>query len=167
MKSLQTNSIKMLDPATKKWMPKIIKKPLPPVEGQTKAKHRYVESEVFRTFWLKGGLDARYKGTVQVDASDKRPVTLPNGGREVATNLVVGEFDILALGLFAFRERWDFAFVLNSDLPRTKHKRFKPENRQYLLMGSISVEWPLSPAHKQEPFSLMDQIIKERQPRKS
>ena len=162
VKSLQTNSIKMLDPDTGKWMPKIIKKPLPPVSGQKRKKNKWVECELFRTVWLKGGSATNFKGNVQCDASDNREIDLPNGNRVKATNLKVGEFDILAVGLFAFRETWDFGFLLNRDLPRTIDKKFRVEDQQFLLKTLIPVEWPLASNCETNPFVLMDRLIEER-----
>src|SRR5712692_3930235 len=83
--------------------------------------------------------DHTFGGTVQVDASDRRPVTLSDGSKLETTCLLCGEFDILAVNLFQFREEWDFAFVLNRDLPRSRHKRYSEFQRQQLLATSVKV----------------------------
>ena len=44
-----------------------------------------------------------YVGKCQVDASDNREVTLPNGDSFKTTCLVAGKFDILAINLYEFR----------------------------------------------------------------
>ncbi len=156
MKSLQTNSIQILDDsgATGEddavWVPRILKK--------TKA-----ENEQFDQVWHERRLKARYTGAVQCDASDKRRVILPDGTQMETTLLVIGEFDILAAGLFAFREEWDFGFALNSDLPRSTHKGYTPEARRYLLKSLVPVTWPLRPPFVRDPFSLLDRLVRERQ----
>ena len=121
VKSLQTNSIKMFEPAAGRWMKKVVERPMPKVAGK-RQKKKWEECELYRTEWRRGGADARYTGSVQCDASDNREVLLPNGRRVQTTNLVVGEFDILAMGLFAFRERWEFGFMLNRE-PAPIHPR--------------------------------------------
>jgi len=72
-------------------------------------------------------------GTAQVDASDRRPVILSDGTRLETTCLLRGEFDILALNLFQFREEWDFAFILNRDLPGSRSQKYTPFQREQLL----------------------------------
>ena len=42
----------------------------------------------------------------QVDASDKREVTFPNGTTLATTCLLPGKFDILAVNLFEFVQEW-------------------------------------------------------------
>lgn len=160
VKSLQTNSVKMLNPATGTWMPKVIKKPQPLVPGQKRRKNKWEQCELFRTEWLKATPGTAFKGGVQCDASDNREIELPNGARVKTTNLKVGEFDLLALGLFAFREKWDFGFMLNRDLPRTDN--YTPDINQHLLKTMIPVEWPLPPTVADDPFTLLDVLVQER-----
>jgi len=100
-----------------------------------------------------------YVGKFQCDASDRRKVSLPNGEEIETTCLVVGEFDLLAVNLFAFTKEWDFAFARNSDLPRTRSHRYTPRQRQYLLATLVEVTWPLKPPFQREPFALLDEIV--------
>ena len=58
-----------------------------------------------------------WKGKAQVDASDRRELVLPDNSRVTTTCLLKGEFDILAVNVFAFEEKWQFVFAKNSDLP--------------------------------------------------
>ena len=102
-----------------------------------------------------------YQGRFQCDAGDRRTVELPNGESMQTTCLVVGQFDLLAVNLFAFREQWDFAFIRNRDLPRSRYNRYTPEQRQYLLATLVSVSLPLQPPFEPEPFRLMDEIARE------
>lgn len=161
VKSLQTNSIKMFEPASGKWMKKVVERPLPRVAGK-RQKRKWEECELYRTHWRQGGADARYTGSVQCDASDRRSVVLPTGRTVEATNLVVGEFDLLAMGLYAFRERWEFGFLLNRDLPRSTSPKYAAEDRQHLLKTLIPVTWPLGPACHPDPFPLLDQLVADR-----
>lgn len=171
VKSLQTNSIRLYNSHTKKWIKKVIQLPvthkLPTAKTGKKPRRPYVESEDYRTLWLEAGAEAQYKGTVQCDASDKREILLPDGSKVTTTNLKVGEFDLLAMGLFAFRERWDFGFMLNRDLPRSTAKKYPPAVRQHLIKTSIPVTWPLPEHCVSDPFILLDQLIQEKRQTKS
>lgn len=48
-----------------------------------------------------------WKGKFQCDASDRREILLPNGNRTNTTCLAVGEFDIVAVSLYAFGNQCD------------------------------------------------------------
>ena len=161
VKSLQTNSIRMFEPVTGRWMKKVVVRPAPTAAGK-RPRRKWEECELYRTEWRRGGGDARYTGSVQCDASDNREVALPNGRRVKTTNLLVGEFDILAMGLFAFRERWEYGFMLNRDLPRSTFGKYAAEDRQYLLKTLIPVQWPLGPGCHPDPFPLLDRLVEER-----
>ena len=106
--------------------------------------------------------DEGYQGRFQCDASDRRTVELPNGESMQTTCLVVGQFDLLAVNLFAFREQWDFAFIRNRDLPRSRYRRYTPEQRQYLLATLVAVTWPVQTPFESEPFGLIDEIAREK-----
>ncbi len=105
--------------------------------------------------------DGTLFGKSQVDASDSREVTLPNGETLKTTCLVAGEFDILAINLFQFREQWDFAFVLNRDLPRSRWRKYTETQQQYLLATMVPVSFPLQAPYESNPFSLMDKLLTE------
>jgi len=99
-------------------------------------------------------------GKSQVDASDSREVTFPNGTKLKTTCLLRGEFDLLAVNCFAFEGKWRFAFALNSDLPANTYKKYTEYQRQHLLPTLIAVEWPLMPPFSDNPFLLLDRLIK-------
>lgn len=103
-----------------------------------------------------------FRGKTQCDASDRREITLPNGSRVNTTLLKVGEFDLLAVNLFAFENKWRYIFAKNTDLPRSTFARYAEADRKYLLASLIPVSWPPEPPFRDEPFSLMDEIIQER-----
>lgn len=98
----------------------------------------------------------RFKADIQCDGSDKREVTLPNGHRLSTTNLVVGEFMVLATALQPFTGSWDFAFRLNDTLERSPYRGYAEEDRQYLLKTTTSITWPLEEPWTTDLFGLLD-----------
>jgi len=107
-----------------------------------------------------------YSGDFQCDASDRRPVRLPNGQTIETTCLLVGGFDIVAVNLFAFRQKWDFAYALNRDLPRSKSNKYTPKQRKYLLATSVNITWPLQAPFVTDPFLLLDKLVSESEKRR-
>ena len=101
-------------------------------------------------------------GKSQVDASDRREVTLPDGSTVITTCLLKGEFDILAVNIFAFEDTWRFAFANNSDLPTSKYRGYTEYQRQHLLATLVEVHWPPKPPFVEEPFTLMNEMIQNR-----
>jgi len=99
-------------------------------------------------------------GKAQVDASDSRFVPFPNGTKLKTTCLLRGEFDILAVSCFAFGEKWRFAFALNEELPTNTYKKYSPYQRKHLLPTLIKIEWPLKPPFTDNPFKLLNKILK-------
>jgi len=106
--------------------------------------------------------EAGYTGNFQCDASDRRPVILPNRKKVETTCLVVGGFDIVAVNLYAFRQQWEFGFALNRDLPRTTSKKYKPSEQKYLLATLVPISLPLQEPFVGDPFLLLDQLVAER-----
>src|ERR1035438_8952031 len=82
-----------------------------------------------------------WRASAQVDASDRRTVTFDDGSSVETTCLRVGEFDLLVVNLFPILGRWEFAFALNSDLPRAstrgRAKAFTSYQRENLLATSV------------------------------
>lgn len=107
-------------------------------------------------------LNGGFTGRCQVDASDRRPVTFPDGSELATTCLLAGKFDILAINLFEFRQQWEFAFIRNADLPRSRHRAYTPYQREHLLATSVPVAWPLEPPFYDSPFPILDSIRRER-----
>lgn len=103
-----------------------------------------------------------WKGTAQCDASDRRSVKFPDGTSVETTCLLINEFDLLAINIFAFENKWRFVFIKNTDLPRSRYSKYTPEQRKYLLKGNINVSWPPEPPFCDEPFRLLDEIAAER-----
>jgi hypothetical protein len=162
VKSLQTNSIRIFDRDAGKWVKKVVKEAATkPREGKKRQRRRWIESEDFKVLWKKGPDDAQYQGGVQCDASDRREIMVA-GQRVNTTNLLVGEFDILAVGLFAFREKWDFGFILNRDLPRSTSNKYPEAVQNLLIKTMIPVSWPLTENFVSDPFILLDKLAAER-----
>jgi hypothetical protein len=103
-------------------------------------------------------MDDRFVGKFQCDASDRRPVTLPNRQKIETTCLVIGEFDLLAVCLFEFEKKWQYAFAKSTDLPRSTFPKYTPQQRKYLFATLMEVTWPLQPPFHPEPFRLLDEI---------
>jgi hypothetical protein len=155
VKSLQTNSVEILDEdhstaSDEKWIRKILKK-----KGRGEPNPAYIP------VWKKRRLDARYRGQFQCDASDKRKVEFPDGGALETTNLLFGEFHILAAGLFAFRAKWDFGFALNSQLPASANRNYPEHQRGKLITSMISVAWPLTAPFVNDIYPLLDELVAE------
>jgi hypothetical protein len=100
--------------------------------------------------------------TFQCDASDRRPVSLPNGETVETTCLKVGEFDLVAVNLFEAERRWQFAFALNVDLPRSNSPKYTTEQQQWLLATSVKITWPLKPPFEPEPWGLLERLVADR-----
>ncbi len=121
-----------------------------------------IEVKSLQTNIVKKLEDGTWSGKAQVDASDKRPVRLPTGKVLNTTCLLVSEFDVLAVNLFAFEEKWCFAFAKNNDLPRSRWKGYSPQQRKYLLATLVDVTWPPKPPFYEDPFPLLEDVVRER-----
>lgn len=119
-----------------------------------------VEAKALQTHTVKRD-GAGWKGAFQCDASDRRTIALPDGQEVTTTCLKVGDFDLLAVCLFAFGGTWRFAFAKNKDLPRSDFKKYPPGVRNQLIKTMIPVTWPLQPPFRDEPFELLDEIVLE------
>ena len=109
--------------------------------------------------------DARWTGKVQVDASDRREVELPDGSSVNTTCLLAGEFDLLAVNLFAFEEKWRFIFAKNQDLPRSNFKKYTDAQRKWLLATLVDVSWPPKPPFHEDLFFVLDELARARKAR--
>ena len=98
-------------------------------------------------------------GRAQVDASDRREVALPDGSTVSTTCLLRGEFDVLAVNLFAFGDEWRFSFARNSDLPGSRYSRYTEYQRQHLLATMVDVSWPPKPPFRADLFELLEEML--------
>lgn len=105
----------------------------------------------------------RLSGKAQCDASDRREVQFPDGSTITTTCLLVGEFDVLAVNVFSFFDEWRFLFASNKDLPRSKYRKYTPQQRENLLASLVPVEWPLqkNSIFTTDLFSLLDRLLHE------
>lgn len=80
---------------------------------------------------------------VQNDASDSRPVVMPDGNTVVTTCYQRGDYDVLAVPLFPFTGQWDFAYKHNRDCRSTVNRKYQEEYRPNLLATTEIITWPL------------------------
>lgn len=161
VKSLQTNHVKILGSSsgagqTNAWVP-MIQRIKAGTSKSGRPKYRYVQNPEIAQLTHEERKRAKYMGAVQCDASDRRSVKLSSGRSIETTCLLVGEFHILAAGLFSFREEWDFGFALNEDLPRSTN--YTSEVNRELLATLIPVTWPLTEPFSADPVPLLDRIV--------
>jgi hypothetical protein len=123
-----------------------------------KGKELVIEVKSLQTNLVKNLGGDCWSGKSQVDASDSRELTFPDGGILKTTCPLRGEFDLLAVNCFAFGEQWRFAFALNSELPQNTYKKYTEYQRRHLLPTLIAVEWPLQPPFTEDPFALLDKL---------
>lgn len=67
-----------------------------------------------------------FSASYQCDAGDSRIVRFSDGSEVKTTCLLAGEFDLVAVNLFALEEEGRFAFALNRDLPRSRFHKYTP-----------------------------------------
>lgn len=123
-----------------------------------KGKEFVFESKSLQTNTIRK-TDEGWTGKAQVDASDRREVTLPDGSVVNTTCLLRAEFHILAVNVFAFEEKWRFVFAKNSDLPSSRYKGYTAYQRSHLLATLVAVRWPPEPPFHEEPFTLMNEML--------
>jgi hypothetical protein len=115
-----------------------------------------VQLKSMQTNSIKQIEDGTFTAKIQCDASDKRPVDLPNGHRVATTCYKAGEFDVLAVPLQPFLGEWRYAFRLNSTLPRTTWGGYDDEDKKYLLATLVPISWPLGDDWTMDLFDLLD-----------
>lgn len=120
---------------------------------QTNSICRKTDETTGETFWV---------GKAQVDASDRRTVTLPDGSTLETTCLLCGEFDLLAVNCFEFEQEWRFAYARNVDLPRSTYRKYTEYQREHLLATLVTVTWPPKPPFYSDPLPLLDGIVRDR-----
>lgn len=108
-----------------------------------------------------------WRGKAQVDASDRRPIDLSDGSQVNTTLLKVGEFDVLAVNCFAFRQKWDFVFAKNADLPRSSYARYPARVRAQLIASLVDVSWPPKPPFTGDLREILDRLIADRGARRA
>ena len=122
-----------------------------------------VEVKSLQTAMVKKLTDGTFFGKSQVDASDRREVTFKDDTKLATTCLLRGEFDILAVNCYAFENEWRFAFARNDQLPQNTYKKYTDAQKAALLPTLIPVTWPPQAPFSDEPFSLLDALVRERE----
>ena len=120
-----------------------------------------VEAKSLQTNSVKQADGGTWTGKFQCDASDRREIRLPNGHTVNTTCLAVGEFDIVAVSLYAFGDQWRFAFARNEDLPNpnSRSRNIPAEDREYLIKSLIDITWPLQAPFTTDVYSLLDKMV--------
>lgn len=121
-----------------------------------------IESKSLQTATVQRTPGGSYAAKFQCDASDKRTIAVAGVGTIQTTCLQVGEFDLVAVNLFAFGFGWKFAFARNKDLPRSRFAKYAPAFQERLLASLMTITWPLRSPYELEPFRLLDEIVQER-----
>ncbi len=168
VKSLQTNSIQIQLP-NGSWIPMIakVKSGRKPSSGLKKngapkigsVIYKYVPNPEYLALSEEYRQNASYTGAFQCDASDKRDIVLDNGQKVSTTLLKIGEFDVIAAGIFSFRNKWEFGFALNEDLPRSDRYG---ENSSHLISSLVNITYPLQPPFVSDPIDIFEKIIEKR-----
>ena len=117
-----------------------------------------IECKSLQTNLIKKTSDG-YQAVYQCDASDSRIVRFSDGSEIKTTCLLAGEFDVVAVNLFALEEEWRFAFALNCDLPRSRYRKYTDLQQRELIASSIKLTYPLQPPYVDDPFVLLDRLI--------
>jgi len=92
----------------------------------------------------------------QNDGSDKRPVDLPDGTTIQTTLYRRGDYDILAVPLFPFSGKWEFAYKRNRDCRACTHSAYTPEAQAQLLASTEAITYPLDNTWTTDLISLLD-----------
>jgi len=147
-------------------MPKIVKvasgrRPSPGFNKNGKPKkgaiiYKYIPNPDYLALTDDYRNNAMYRGAFQCDASDRRVITLDNGAEVNTTLLKIGEFDVIAAGIYSFRDKWEFGFALNEELPRSSRYG---ENSSQLIASLVSITYPLKKPFEQDPFIVFDHLL--------
>jgi transcriptional regulator with XRE-family HTH domain len=119
-----------------------------------------IESKSLQTRHIKYNPERQtWLGKVQVDASDRRVVTLSSGKTLKTTLLLRGEFDILAVNSYEFNKQWQFQFARNRDLPPSSYKKYTAEEQSALISSLIPVTWLPQPPFYSDLKALLDKML--------
>lgn len=121
-----------------------------------------IESKSLQTAMVKRDEEnGRWTGKAQVDASDRRLISLPDGSTMNTTLLLRGEFDVLAINCYAFDRKWHFAFAKNSDLPTSSFKKYTQVQRENVIASLVPVAWPPEPPFHTDLRVLLAEMVAE------
>ena len=121
-----------------------------------------VEAKSLQTNTIKYDEETQtWTAKTQVDASDRRDVTLSSGKKLNTTLLLRGEFDILAVNCFGFGGAWKFLFAKNTDLPSSTFKKYDEADRKELIASLVTVSFPVALPFYESLKDLLDSMIGE------
>lgn len=124
--------------------------------------HRFViESKSLQTNTVEER-DGILTAKAQVDASDRRRVTFADGSELDTTLLRYGDFDVLAVNCFAFKDEWRWLFAKNADLPCSRYRKYSPEQRRQLIASFVTVAWPSQAPFSEDIFDVLEDLIRSR-----
>nr|ADG60154.1 NruI [Rhodococcus rhodochrous] len=127
-----------------------------------------VEVKSLQTNSLRLRRDGSVRPNYQCDASDARTVIFADGSEVHTTALLVGEFDVVAVNIHAFENKWDFAFAKNEDLitmegaTRGAAKDYTELQKRNLIKTLQPMPMDVPAPYTRDPFKLFDEIIEER-----
>lgn len=96
-------------------------------------------------------LNETWQGMVLVKNTDKRMLELDGLGQITSTNIIKGEFDILAICCFAVRGNWDFMFIESRFLP-------EPDFLPGLVQTKFSINPMLTPGLTYDPVKVLEAV---------
>lgn len=101
-------------------------------------------------------LNDTWEGFVLVKNTDKKEIEVEGIGTICATNLVKGQFDILAVCCFAVTGQWDFVFIEN---------RFLPEADELpgIIKTRFAINPSLTPGLTHDPSKVLESIYRQKQ----
>lgn len=106
---------------------------------------------------LKNNENSYLKGKYQCDASDSRIIHLKN--KSIKTTCIKkGQFDILAINLYPFTGNWEFAFIINEDIPTTNYHKYSKETQKQLLKGTMTISYPFSKPYYDNIYTLLNDL---------
>lgn len=118
-----------------------------------------VECKCLQTNYVKyDEKTGEWSGKFQCDGSDATDIKLPNGHTVHTVAYPYGMFDIVAVGLFAFGDKWRFAFIKSDDLkPRkyTKRGKIPEDDCPYFIQTMQDITLPLRPPYTSQIIELL------------
>ncbi len=101
-------------------------------------------------------LNESWQGTVSLKSSDKRELVIEGVGIVDTTSLPKGEFDILAISIYAVAGTWDFLYIENEYLPE------KDPELPGLLKTRFVVNPEITPCVYPDIQKLMDEVVEKK-----
>jgi len=103
--------------------------------------------------------DGRLEAVAQNDGSDKRDVILEDGTKIQTTLYRRGDYDILAVPLFPFTGKWEFAYKRNRDCRLSTHSAYSKVAQAQLLASTEIITFPLDNTWTTDLLSLLNESL--------